>query len=74
MRGEMGENLASDRTAEGRISLKKQEIHDAVELPLLITSYTSRWAVANQTTAAFNRVVGSEFVQKYFGEGPRMVL
>ena len=25
------------------------------------------------TTAAFIRVVGSEFVQKYLGEGPRMV-
>lgn len=30
-------------------------------------------AVANHTTAAFIRVVGSEFVQKYLGEGPRMV-
>merc|ERR1712003_495526 len=30
-------------------------------------------AVANQTTASFIRVVGSEFVQKYLGEGPRMV-
>jgi len=30
-------------------------------------------AVANATTAAFIRVVGSEFVQKYLGEGPRMV-
>ena len=31
------------------------------------------WQVANSTTAAFIRVVGSEFVQKYLGEGPRMV-
>lgn len=30
-------------------------------------------AVANITTATFIRVVGSEFVQKYLGEGPRMV-
>ncbi|ETO17483.1 26S protease regulatory subunit 6b [Reticulomyxa filosa] len=30
-------------------------------------------AVANQTSAAFISVVGSEFVQKYLGEGPRMV-
>lgn len=30
-------------------------------------------AVANATTATFLRVVGSEFVQKYLGEGPRMV-
>jgi 26S proteasome regulatory subunit T3 len=31
-------------------------------------------AVAHHTTASFIRVVGSEFVQKYLGEGPRMVL
>ena len=30
-------------------------------------------AVAHHTKAAFIRVVGSEFVQKYLGEGPRMV-
>lgn len=30
-------------------------------------------AVANNTSATFIRVVGSEFVQKYLGEGPRMV-
>ncbi|KAL0265574.1 UNVERIFIED_CONTAM: hypothetical protein PYX00_011286 [Menopon gallinae] len=30
-------------------------------------------AVANQTSAAFIRINGSEFVQKYLGEGPRMV-
>ena len=30
-------------------------------------------AVANATTASFIRVNGSEFVQKYLGEGPRMV-
>eukprot|EP01060_Flectonema_neradi_P034960 TRINITY_DN6280_c0_g2_i1.p1 TRINITY_DN6280_c0_g2~~TRINITY_DN6280_c0_g2_i1.p1 ORF type:complete len:409 (+),score=83.24 TRINITY_DN6280_c0_g2_i1:175-1227(+) len=30
-------------------------------------------AVAHHTDASFVRVVGSEFVQKYLGEGPRMV-
>ena len=30
-------------------------------------------AVANQTNASFIKVVASEFVQKYLGEGPRMV-
>lgn len=30
-------------------------------------------AVAHHTTAAFIRVVASELVQKYLGEGPRMV-
>ncbi len=29
--------------------------------------------MANATTAAFITMVGSEFVQKYLGEGPRMV-
>ena len=30
-------------------------------------------ALANQTNASIIRMVGSEFVQKYLGEGPRMV-
>ncbi len=30
-------------------------------------------AVANQTDATFIRVIGSELVQKYVGEGARMV-
>lgn len=30
-------------------------------------------AVANQTNSTFIRVNGSEFIQKYLGEGPRMV-
>ena len=30
-------------------------------------------AVANQTSASIIKMVGSEFVQKYLGEGPRMV-
>merc|ERR1712054_485781 len=30
-------------------------------------------AVAHHTTASFIKMVGSEFVQKYLGEGPRMV-
>lgn len=30
-------------------------------------------AVAKDSTASFIRVNGSEFVQKYLGEGPRMV-
>ena len=30
-------------------------------------------AVANQTSASFLRVVGSELVQKYLGEGPKLV-
>jgi len=37
------------------------------------TSVSPYKAVAHHTTAAFIRVVGSEFVQKYLGEGPRMV-
>ncbi|PWA38181.1 26S proteasome regulatory subunit 6B [Artemisia annua] len=80
----------------GGCDIQKQEIREAVELPLThhelykqigidpprgVLLYgppgTGKTmlakAVANHTTAAFIRVVGSEFVQKYMGEGPRMV-
>lgn len=30
-------------------------------------------AVANETSATFLRIVGSELIQKYSGEGPRLV-
>ena len=30
-------------------------------------------AVANQTSACFLRVVGSELIKKYLGEGPKLV-
>merc|ERR1712157_70367 len=76
--------------------MQKQEIREAVELPLTqFELYKSigidpprgvllygppgcgktmlAKAVAHHTTANFIRVVGSEFVQKYLGEGPRMV-
>ncbi|MCO5560223.1 hypothetical protein L7F22_013834 [Adiantum nelumboides] len=80
----------------GGCDIQKQEIREAVELPLThhelykqigidpprgVLLYgppgTGKTmlakAVARHTTAAFIRVVGSEFVQKYLGEGPRMV-
>ncbi|VEU21510.1 DEKNAAC102595 [Brettanomyces naardenensis] len=80
----------------GGLDVQKQEIREAVELPLTqIDMYkqigidpprgvllygppgTGKTmlvkAVAHHTTAAFIRVNGSEFVQKYLGEGPRMV-
>lgn len=80
----------------GGLDAQKQEIREAVELPLLqgelykqvgidpprgVLLYgppgTGKTmlvkAVAHHTTAAFIRVNGSEFVQKYIGEGPRMV-
>ncbi|KAJ9104221.1 26S proteasome regulatory subunit 6B [Naganishia cerealis] len=80
----------------GGLDSQKQEIREAVELPLTqfdlyrkigidpprgVLLYgppgTGKTmlvkAVANATTASFIRVVGSEFVQKYLGEGPRMV-
>ncbi|KAK1271196.1 hypothetical protein QJS04_geneDACA024597 [Acorus gramineus] len=80
----------------GGCDIQKQEIREAVELPLThhelykqigidpprgVLLYgppgTGKTmlakAVAHHTTAAFIRVVGSEFVQKYLGEGPRMV-
>lgn len=80
----------------GGLDIQKQEMKEAVELPLTQFELYRQigidpprgvlmWgppgtgktmmakAVANSTTAAFIRVVGSEFVQKYLGEGPRMV-
>lgn len=80
----------------GGMDLQKQEIREAVELPLThfelykqigidpprgVLMYGPPGcgktmlakAVAHHTTASFIRVVGSEFVQKYLGEGPRMV-
>ena len=80
----------------GGLDVQKQEMKEAVELPLQqfdlyrqigidpprgVLMYgppgTGKTmmakAVAQATTAAFIRVVGSEFVQKYLGEGPRMV-
>ena len=80
----------------GGNDIQKQEVREAVELPLTqfelykqigidpprgVLMYgppgTGKTmmakAVANATTAAFITMVGSEFVQKYLGEGPRMV-
>jgi 26S proteasome regulatory subunit T3 len=80
----------------GGLDTQKQEIREAVELPLTQAELYRQIgidpprgvllygppgtgktmiakAVAHHTTAAFIRVVGSEFVQKYLGEGPRMV-
>ncbi len=80
----------------GGLDIQKQEIREAIELPLIQPELYSQIgidpprgvllygppgtgktmlakAVANQTNAAFIRMVGSEFVQKYLGEGPRMV-
>lgn len=80
----------------GGMDVQKQEIREAVELPLTHADLYRQIgidppsgvllygppgtgktmlakAVANQTTATFVRMVGSEFVQKYLGEGPRMV-
>merc|ERR1711973_858823 len=80
----------------GGLDTQKQEVREAVELPLTHFHLYQQigidpprgvllWgppgtgktmmakAVAHHTTASFIRVVGSEFVQKYLGEGPRMV-
>jgi len=80
----------------GGMDIQKQEVREAVELPLTHFDLYRQIgidpprgvlmfgppgcgktmlakAVAHHTTASFIRVVGSEFVQKYLGEGPRMV-
>ena len=80
----------------GGLDVQKQEIREAVELPLIHPELYQQIgidppsgvllygppgtgktmlakAVAHHTTATYIRMVGSEFVQKYLGEGPRMV-
>lgn len=80
----------------GGLDMQKQEIREAVELPLTHLDLYQQIgidpprgvllygppgtgktmlakAVAHHTSASFIAVVGSEFVQKYLGEGPRMV-
>ena len=93
---QMGEKPDVTYADIGGLDLQKQEMKEAVELPLThfelykqigidpprgVLMYgppgTGKTmlakAVANNTNASFIRVVGSEFVQKYLGEGPRMV-
>lgn len=52
-------------------------VHERTKKSFIFLSFVGKTmlakAVAHHTTAAFIRVVGSEFVQKYLGEGPRMV-
>merc|ERR1711912_182905 len=80
----------------GGMDIQKQEVREAVELPLThfelykqigidpprgVLMYGPPGcgktmlakAVANHTKASYIRANGSEFVQKYLGEGPRMV-
>lgn len=80
----------------GGLDMQKQELREAVELPLTHKGLYEQIgiepprgvllygppgtgktmlvkAVAHHTKAAFIRVVGSEFVQKWLGEGPAMV-
>uniref|UniRef100_A0A2K5JUM5 26S proteasome regulatory subunit 4 n=1 Tax=Colobus angolensis palliatus TaxID=336983 RepID=A0A2K5JUM5_COLAP len=61
----------------GGLDNQIQEIKESVELPLTHLNIMKRWvqsktllakAVANQTSATFLRVVGSELIQKYLGD------
>lgn len=80
----------------GGLDMQKQEIREAIELPLSHPELYAQIgidpprgvllygppgtgktmlakAVAAESSANIIRMVGSEFVQKYLGEGPRMV-
>jgi len=92
----MGEKPDVTYADIGGMDIQKQEIKEAIELPLTHPELYSQIgidpprgvllygppgtgktmlakAVANQTNASIIKMVGSEFVQKYLGEGPRMV-
>ncbi|KAM7521782.1 hypothetical protein LguiA_011684 [Lonicera macranthoides] len=52
----------------------REEVTCAIIVCLLLVGYC--WlstAVANSTSATFLRVVGSELIQKYLGDGPKLV-
>lgn len=49
------------------------DLHSLRSLPLSLGKTLAARAVANRTDACFIRVIGSELVQKYVGEGARMV-
>ncbi|KAK6163882.1 hypothetical protein DH2020_000746 [Rehmannia glutinosa] len=55
----------------GGCDIQKQEIREAVELPL--THHELYQQIGIDPPRGVLLVVGSEFVQKYLGEGPRMV-
>ncbi|CAD5221796.1 unnamed protein product [Bursaphelenchus okinawaensis] len=60
----------------GGLDMQKQEVKEAVELPLTHGELYQQIGIdppPAHTTASFIRVVGSEFVEKYLGEGPRIV-
>ncbi|KAJ9048309.1 ATPase of 26S proteasome regulatory subunit 4 [Entomophthora muscae] len=71
----------------GGLEQQIQEIKESVELPLTHPELYEEMgvkppqgrktllakAVANQTSATFLRVVGSELIQKYLGDGPKLV-
>lgn len=80
----------------GGLDIQKQEIREAIELPLTHPELYAQIgidpprgvllygppgtgktmlakAVAHHTNASIIRMVGSEFVQKFLGEGPRLV-
>ena len=44
-----------------------------VESKSKIWGWNLEQAVANSTSATFLRVVGSELIQKYLGDGPKLV-
>uniref|UniRef100_A0A2R9BJI0 26S proteasome regulatory subunit 4 n=1 Tax=Pan paniscus TaxID=9597 RepID=A0A2R9BJI0_PANPA len=63
----------------GGLDNQIREIKESVELPLTHPEYYEEMgktllakAVANQTSATFLRVVGSELIQKYLGDGPKL--
>ncbi|CAA7267074.1 unnamed protein product [Cyclocybe aegerita] len=63
----------------GGLENQIQEIKESVELPLTHPELYEEMGIkppkgfANQTSATFLRVVGSELIQKYLGDGPKLV-
>ena len=52
---------------------KRECIKDLIYIYIYIGKTLLAKAVANQTSATFLRIVGSELIQKYLGDGPKLV-
>ncbi|CAJ0920666.1 1750_t:CDS:10 [Entrophospora sp. SA101] len=57
---------------ERRMKVVAEDLRKAKEKVLYRKTLLAK-AVANQTSATFLRVVGSELIQKYLGDGPKLV-
>lgn len=66
-------NMSVHRQSNSGTVVSNSSNDDMITQPMIGTGKTLlAKAVANQTSATFLRVVGSELIQKYLGDGPKL--